>query len=83
MFKLLAILGLIVASSTATSATAAVDAGNKAKNASSAQKYCLQYEAETGTHLRRMDCRTKAEWKNLDVDVDALTAKPGRRGGQD
>jgi hypothetical protein len=30
-----------------------------------------------------MDCRTKAEWKNLDVDVDALTAKPGRRGGQD
>ena len=83
MFKLLAILGLIVSSSTATFATAAVNDGGKAKNESSAQKYCLKYEVQTGSHLSRMDCRTKAEWKDLDVDVDALMAKSGRRSGGD
>jgi hypothetical protein len=78
MIKLLAIVGLIFACSTATTATAAASAGNTAKTERSAQKYCIQYDEETGTHLKRMDCRTKAEWKALDVDVDALTAKSGQ-----
>ena len=35
------------------------------------QKICLQYENDTGSRLRRQECRTREEWQRLGIDIDA------------
>ena len=37
-----------------------------------AVKYCFDYFLETGTRISRSECRTKAEWANVGVDVDEV-----------
>lgn len=39
------------------------------------QKYCFQYEQDTGSRINRVECKTKAEWAKLGVYVDELTKK--------
>jgi hypothetical protein len=71
MVKLLASigLGLLLAS---TAAVAAPD-GRPAKPAKPAERqYCLKFADDTGSHLARMECRTKKEWRQLGVDVDQV-----------
>jgi hypothetical protein len=60
----------IAASSTAGAAPAVGRPSN-----AHATKYCLQYEQEIGTHVRRSECRTKEDWKQQGIDVDAELAK--------
>lgn len=55
------LLGLAL---TSASAIAAEPAGNNQT------KYCLQIEASTGTRISKTECRTRAEWAELGVDVD-------------
>jgi len=38
-------------------------------------KYCLQVEPSTGSRIVTTECRTKAEWAELGVDVDELLKK--------
>jgi hypothetical protein len=52
---------------------AASTAANAARpNQASAVKYCFDYFLETGTRISRSDCKTKAEWANVGVDVDEV-----------
>ncbi|HET7604790.1 MAG TPA: hypothetical protein VFK28_01800 [Sphingomicrobium sp.] len=68
MVKLLATLGLgLIFASTA--ATAAPDS-KQAKPAE--RQYCITFSGDTGSHLKRTECRTKSQWKQLGVDVDEL-----------
>ena len=38
-------------------------------------KYCLQVEASTGSRIMKTECRTKAEWAELGVDIDEAVKK--------
>jgi len=38
-------------------------------------KYCMQVEASTGSRISKTECRTKAEWAQLGVDVDEVMKK--------
>lgn len=67
----LALLGLILA---AAPASAADPARDKAA-AETKTKYCIEVEASTGSRINKMECRTKAEWALLGVDVDQALAK--------
>jgi len=49
---------------------AAPKQGSRDQAQPKAQKYCLQYENETGSRLRREECRTREEWQRLGVDLD-------------
>lgn len=70
-------LGTIVATTPAAAqvpgtnaqAKAAVGAGEGATKKE--KKYCLK-EANTGTRLASVDCRTKAEWARDGVDIEAV-----------
>jgi len=56
----------------------AAAAADPAKNQTAAQdrtKYCIEVEASTGSRINKMECRTKAEWAQLGVDVDQVLAK--------
>jgi hypothetical protein len=55
---------------TGAPATAAPKQAPKDQGQSGAAKYCLQYENDTGSRLRRQECRTKEEWQRLGIDVD-------------
>jgi hypothetical protein len=65
--------GLILASG--ASAAANKGAADNAKQGLSAVKYCIQYDVETGSHINKTECKTKAEWAELGIDVDALSRK--------
>lgn len=42
-------------------------------------RYCLKVEAATGTRLETVQCHTRTQWAELDVDVDKEWAKEGVR----
>ena len=77
MVKLLATvsLGLLFAS-TAANAAPADKPGKPAE-----RQYCLTFADDTGSHLKRTECRTKREWKQLGVDVDELSSKDSGSSG--
>jgi hypothetical protein len=70
--------GLIMASAPAGSATggagkSAADGQSGATTKRSANtKYCLDYEAFTGSRISKRECKTKAEWAAEGVNVDKL-----------
>lgn len=67
-------LSLILASSGSAGAAAgkpAADAGKPGPGV----KYCLQYDAPTGSRISKTECKTKAEWIELGVDVEVLARK--------
>ena len=45
--------------------TAAAEPTKPAKE----QKYCLSPGTDTGSNLKRVECRTKKEWRSLGVDL--------------
>jgi Ni/Co efflux regulator RcnB len=73
---------LIIAALAAFVATPAAAAGNSqsapakesraAADKSKATKYCLTYERTTGSRIEKTECRTKAEWAQLGVNLDDL-----------
>ena len=66
----LALLSLIL-----TSAPAAAEPAKGKAAARDQTKYCIEVEAITGSRISKMECRTKAEWARLGVDVDEVLAK--------
>jgi hypothetical protein len=69
----MAIAQLAVALSVAVAAlpvpaTYSLEAG--APVASPDAKFCLRMEPITGTRIETIQCRTRAEWADLDVDLD-------------
>ena len=71
---------LIIAALSALVATPAAAAG-EAQSASAKEsrpaaeksketKYCLTYEAITGSRNEKTECRTKAQWARMGIDVD-------------
>lgn len=67
-------MSLVLASSGSAGAAAGKPAANPGKP-DSAVKYCLQYDAPTGSRISKTECKTKAEWIELGVDVEALARK--------
>jgi hypothetical protein len=47
----------------------------KTQVASKDQTYCLQFGLDTGSRIKRVDCKTKKEWAQLGVDVDEVVGK--------
>jgi hypothetical protein len=77
MSKLLSAIGFsLILASTAATAGPSVKPDGKDQE----KKYCLTFEADTGSHLTRTECRTKKEWRALGVDVDQLSSKEGNSG---
>jgi hypothetical protein len=62
-------VSLAVASTPAPQAPVA-KAADKAPAKASEVKYCLTVEAGTGSRLVRSECRTRAQWARLGVNVD-------------
>ena len=80
MVKLLApaSLGLLFAAAALTAAPN----DKPAKPAKPAERqYCIKFADDTGSHLTRMECRTKKEWKQLGVDVDEISSQSGAPAG--
>ena len=44
----------------------------QSKPASKEKTYCLKSTGDSGSNLRRVECRTKKEWAEEGVDVDKL-----------
>ena len=42
-------------------------------------RYCLRMEPITGTRIETVECRTRYEWADLDVNVDDEWAENGVR----
>lgn len=42
-------------------------------------RYCLRVEAPTGTRLETVQCWTRSEWAEMDVDVETDWAEEGVR----
>lgn len=38
-------------------------------------KYCFQFDSDTGSRIRKEECRTKKEWARLGVDVDEMVRR--------
>ena len=51
----------------------------RAPEASDGALFCLRVEAVTGTRLESVECWTRDEWADQDVDVDAEWAAEGVR----
>lgn len=71
---LMIVLGTVLVAS--APATAESNAGNDQTKAAEAhtakeKKYCVK-EANTGTRLASVDCRTKAEWAREGIDIEAV-----------
>jgi hypothetical protein len=64
------VLSLIVAAP-----AAAAEPASKRTTAQDQTKYCIEVEAMTGSRISKMECRTKAEWAQLGVDVDEVLAR--------
>ena len=61
----------------AAMATVAAQEAAGAPQASPDALYCLRVEAVTGTRLETVQCWTRAEWAENEVDVDKDWAKEG------
>jgi len=62
-----------ILASTGTAAAAQKTANAPAQ--ASALQYCITYEPITGSRIGRTECKTKAQWADLGVDVDELLKK--------
>jgi len=56
-------------------ASTPASAGTKSKSTEAQTKYCIRLEASTGTRMSKIECRTKAEWEELGVDVPGAASK--------
>lgn len=78
MPHLLVALSLIAATLPATPASS----GSKATPAppgTATTRYCLRVDPVTGSRVETIQCRTRDDWAQLDVDVDNEWAQNGVR----
>ena len=71
------IIGAGIAALASAGSAALAQQGPAGKGSKQAQttRYCIQFENETGSRLRREECRTKKGWAQVGVDVDGLLKK--------
>ena len=77
--KFVVALSMIAAAAplSATSVQPAPTAGAPA--GTPATRYCLRVDPITGSRMETIQCRTRAEWAQLEVDVDQEWAENGVR----
>ncbi|MEO6432622.1 MAG: hypothetical protein ABIO29_01420 [Sphingomicrobium sp.] len=63
----------------ALTATAAVPATAQAPQASADALYCMRVEPATGSRIETVQCWTRAEWADAEVDIDTDWAREGVR----
>jgi hypothetical protein len=75
--KALVVAFSMVAASSPVSATSSEPIPTTAPAGTPETRYCLRIEAITGTRLEKVQCWTRQEWTEQDVDVDKEWAKEG------
>lgn len=75
---LVAALSAIVAAS-AAAAQPEQSEGASAPSAPPHARYCLRVEPHTGTRLESVECWTREQWAEAEVDVDKEWAREGVR----
>ena len=73
---LIAAIGMIAAAAPVSAFPAAPGPG-PAPAAPDSARYCLRMEPITGTRIETIECRTRADWADLDVNVDDEWAQNG------
>jgi hypothetical protein len=76
--EVLLALGMIVATSP-VSAGLPQPAREPAPTAPPDARYCLRVEPVTGSRIETIECNTREEWAQLEVDVDKEWADNGVR----
>jgi|KBSSwiStaDraftv2_1062776.scaffolds.fasta_scaffold2669806_1 putative hemolysin len=66
---------LVAVPSTAADNSTSNTVAPKTQVAAKNQTYCLQFGVDTGSRIKRLDCKTKKEWAQLGVDVDEVVGK--------
>ena len=46
-----------------------------AKPSTQEKTYCLEFSGDTGSHVNRLECRTKRQWAQRGIDVENLSDK--------
>jgi hypothetical protein len=64
---------------TAAPALAAPETQGPAPPGTDMTRYCIRVEALTGSHIETVQCWTRAEWADQDVDVDQVWSRDGVR----
>ncbi len=72
-------LAMIVAASPVSAALPAPIGEATPPAESSDARYCLRVDPTTGSRIETIQCRTREEWAQLDVDVDKEWADNGVR----
>ena len=75
----IAFLSMIAATTSATAAQHSQRPHFGAPTAAPDARYCLRVEAVTGTRLETVQCWTRDEWAEMEVDVDEEWAEEGVR----
>ena len=70
-------LGIIAAAAPVSAANQDSDQATGAPAASESAKYCMRVEPVTGSRIETIQCWTRAEWADLEVDVDEEWATEG------
>ena len=79
-WKTLLFASIMVAGAIPVSASQSDDVAiARAPEAPEGARYCLRVEAALGTRLETVQCWTREEWADMEVDVDAEWAKEGVR----
>ena len=73
----MASLHFLLAVGLALAPTAGMGHGAGAPAAPPTAKYCMTIEQMTGTHLITIECWTRQEWAQFDVDVDEEWSEHG------
>ena len=74
--KLLVALSTVIAASAASASTLPTEM-TAAPSAPPEARYCLRVEPQTGSRLEGVECWTREQWAEADVDVDKEWAKEG------
>jgi hypothetical protein len=74
----MALNGLIIALSL-TGAALPTPAGGAAPAGTPTTRYCLRVDPIIGSRIETIQCMTRQEWADLDVDVDQEWAQNGVR----
>ncbi|HEX8937858.1 MAG TPA: hypothetical protein VF776_06285 [Sphingomicrobium sp.] len=78
MAHLLVALSLIAATLPATPASSG-STPTPAPPGTATTRYCLRVDPATGSRIETIQCRTRDDWAELDVDVDLEWAQNGVR----
>ena len=77
--RLVAAFTMIMTGSAASAASLQWAQSEPAPAGNEATRYCLRVDPNTGSRIETIQCYTRAEWAQLEVDVDKEWAANGVR----